>query len=69
MQPRLERIAEVCAQDDQDTLGDVDDVEHAEDQRQADGHQGVDATDEDAIDNSLVDLTCHGASWSSSAWG
>ena len=69
MNPDRQRVAEISAQDDQDTLGDVDDVEHSEDQRQADGHQGVDAADEDAIDNSLVDLTCHRASWSSSAWG
>ena len=54
-----QRVGEVSAQDDQDTLGDVDDVEHAEDQRQAHRHEGVDAPDEDAVDDGLGDLPRH----------
>jgi hypothetical protein len=54
-----QRVAEVGAQDHHDALGDVDDVEHAEDQRQPDGHQRVDAAAEHAVDHGVQDLGCH----------
>src|SRR5258708_22446224 len=63
----VDRVAKVGAQDDQDTLGDVDDVEHAEDQRQADGYEGVHAPHENPVDDGLVKLPRHKAnapSWS-----
>jgi hypothetical protein len=56
---REQRVREVGAQDDQDTLGDVDDVEHAEDQRQADRHEGVNAPEENAVDDGLGYLPRH----------
>ena len=54
-----EHVAEVGAEDDQDALGDVDDVEHAEDQRQPDGHQTVNSAHEDPVDDGLVDQPSH----------
>ena len=48
VQPREQRVAEVRAEDDQRALGDVDDLHHAEGQREAAGHQRVDAAGQDA---------------------
>ena len=40
-------------------MGEVDDAQHAEDQRQADAHQRVDAADQDAGEDEL-DERAHG---------
>ena len=62
VQLHRQRVAEVRAEYDQDALGDVDDVEDAEDQGQADRHQGVDTSDEYPVDDGLVDLRRHALS-------
>jgi len=54
-----EHVAEIGAEHYQDPLSDVDDVEHAEDQRQPDGHQRVDPAAEYPVDDGLVDLASH----------
>src|SRR5581483_3622296 len=46
-----EQVAEISSEDDQDALGDVDDVEHPEDQRQADRHQRVDTAAEYSVED------------------
>src|SRR5207302_10363314 len=38
-------------------VGEVQDVEHAEDERVADGEEGVDASEEDAVDRLLHAVT------------
>src|SRR5262249_8331361 len=48
-----EHVAEVGTEYHHDALGDVDDVEHAEDQRQPDGHQAIDPTFKDTIGDGL----------------
>jgi hypothetical protein len=44
-----QHIAEIGAEYHHDALGDVDDVEHAEDQRQPDRHQAVDPAFEHSV--------------------
>src|SRR5262249_12014414 len=46
-----ERVAEIGAEYHHHALGDVDDVQHAEDQREADGHQCIDAAAQNAVDH------------------
>jgi hypothetical protein len=53
VQLREEAVAEVGAEDDQRALRDVDDLHHAEGQRQAAGHQRVDAAREQAQQGGL----------------
>ena len=59
VQVHAEHVAEVGGEYHQDALGDVDDVEDTEDQRQADRHQRVNPAGEYAIDDGLVDLPSH----------
>ena len=54
-----QHVAEVRAEHDQDALGDVDDVEHAEDQRQPDRHQRVDTAAENAVDDGFGEFASH----------
>jgi hypothetical protein len=59
VQVHREHVAEIGADDDQDALSDVDDVEDAEDQRQPDGHQPVDGADQQAVHDRLIDQASH----------
>ena len=56
VQVHRQHVAEIGAENDQDPLGDVDDVEHAEDQRQPGRHQRVDPAAEDPGGDRLGDL-------------
>lgn len=51
-----EGVAEVRPQDDQDALSHVDDIHHAENQREPRRHEGVDRTGQQPIDEG----TCEG---------
>ncbi len=53
MRVRVERVAQVSAQHDQDSLSEVDDVHHAEYERQPACHQRVKPSDQDPIDDGL----------------
>ena len=50
MQVHGQHVAEIAADDDEDALRDVDDVEHPEDQGQPDRHQRVDTAAEYPVD-------------------
>ena len=52
-QVHRQHVAQVGAQHDQRSLGDVDDVHHAEDQREPGGHQRIDAAGQHAFDDRL----------------
>ena len=59
MQVDGQYIAEVRAEHDQDALGDVDNVQHTEDQRQPDRHQCIDTAAQDAVDDRLAEFASH----------
>src|SRR5262249_2386867 len=49
-----EHVAEIGADNDQDALGDMDDAEHAEDQRQPASHRRIHPADQYPVDDGLV---------------
>ena len=59
MQVDRQHVAEIGAEHDQDALGDVDDVQHAEDQREPGRHQRVHATAEYPGGDGASDLGSH----------